>query len=126
MSGTIEGHFTPPEPVDALPVIFIPGLASIIDNVRETVIELTRHHTVFYLETREKKSAGITGKHRFTVEDVTADVVRFAEMRFTGGSGYVLAGYSLGSTAIAEAFPLLENKSEKVILIEPNSSFLFQ
>ena len=105
--------FTPPEPLDTPPVIFIPGLASVIENFRETVIELTRHHTVIYLETREKRSARITAKHTFTVADVTSDIVHFAGMRFPAGSEYVMAGYSLGATVIAEAFPLLENKPEK-------------
>lgn len=118
--------FTPPEPLDAPTVIFIPGLGSVIENFRETVIELTRHHTVYYLETREKKSAIITGKHRFTVEDITSDLVHFAGMRFPAGSDYVMAGYSLGATAIAEAFRLLENKPERIVLIEPNISFPFQ
>ena len=118
--------FTPPEPLDHPPVIFIPGLASVIENFRETVIELTRHHTVIYLETREKRSARITAKHTFTVADVTADIVHFAGMRFPAGKEYVMAGYSLGATAIAEAFPLLENKPGKVVLIEPNISFPFQ
>jgi len=118
--------FTPPEPLDAPPVIFIPGLASVIENFRETVIELTRHHTVYYLETREKKSARITGKHRFTVEDVTSDIVHFAGMTFPAGAAYFMAGYSLGATAIAEAFPLLGNKPRMIVLIEPNSSFPFQ
>lgn len=118
--------FTPPEPLDTPPVIFIPGLGSVIENFRETVIELTRHHTVCYVETREKKSAVITGKHRFTVEEITSDIVHFAGIRFPAGSDYVMAGYSLGATAIAEAYPLLGNKPERIILIEPNISFPFQ
>jgi pimeloyl-ACP methyl ester carboxylesterase len=118
--------FTPPEPLNAPPVIFIPGLGSVIENFRDTVIELTRHHTVYYLETREKKSAEITRRHRFTVSDITSDLVHFAGKRFPAGSAYVMAGYSLGATAIAEAFPLLDNKPERIILIEPNSSFPFQ
>jgi pimeloyl-ACP methyl ester carboxylesterase len=118
--------FTPPEPFDSPPVIFIPGLGSVIENFRETVIELTRHHTVYYLETREKKSAVITGRHRFTVEDITSDLVHFAAIRFPAGSDYFMAGYSLGATAIAEAFRLLENKPERIVLIEPNISFPFQ
>jgi pimeloyl-ACP methyl ester carboxylesterase len=118
--------FTPPEPFDVPPVIFIPGLASVIENFRETVVELTRNHTVYYLETREKKSARITGKHRFTVEDVTSDIVHFADLRFPVGADYFMAGYSLGATAIAEAFPLLGNKPRGIVLIEPNSSFPFQ
>jgi pimeloyl-ACP methyl ester carboxylesterase len=118
--------FTPPEPDDAPPVIFIPGLASVIENFRETVIELTRNHTVYYLETREKKSAVISSSHRFTVTEVASDLVHFVGQTFPGGSRYVMAGYSLGATAIAEAYPLLKNKPERIVLIEPNISFQFQ
>jgi len=117
--------FTPPEPLNTPPVVFIPGLASIIENFRETVVELTRNHTVYYIETREKKSAKINRKHRFSVEDVTSDIVHFTEQEFTDHSRYVIAGYSLGATAIAEAFPQMSNKPEGIVLIEPNSSFPF-
>lgn len=119
-------RFTPPEPADVPPVIFIPGLASVIENFRETIIELTRSHTVYYIETREKKSAIISSNHRFTVAEVASDLVHFADQTFPVGSPYFMAGYSLGATAIAEAFPSLKNKPEKIILIEPNSSFPFQ
>lgn len=118
--------FTPSEPFDAPPVVFIPGLASVIENFRETIIELTRNHTVYYLETREKKSALINKKHRFTVREITSDIVHFADLKFTSGSDYVMAGYSLGATVIAEAVPLLKNKPQSIILIEPNTSFPFQ
>jgi pimeloyl-ACP methyl ester carboxylesterase len=117
--------FTPAVPTSAPPVIFIPGMGSIIENFRETVIELTRSHTLFYVETREKASARISRKHRFSVEDITADIIHYAGHKFPDGGRYVMAGYSLGATAIAEAFGRLENKPEKIILIEPNSSFPF-
>jgi len=117
--------FTPALPSSAPPVIFIPGMGSIIENFRDTVIELTRNHVVLYIETREKASARISRKHRFSVEDITEDIVHYAGQKFPDGRRYVMAGYSLGATAIAEAFGRLENKPEKIILIEPNSSFPF-
>ncbi len=117
--------FTPGVASSAPPVIFIPGMGSIIENFRDTVIELTRSHTVLYIETREKASARITRRHRFSVEDITEDIIHFARRKFPEGGRYVMAGYSLGATAIAEAFSRLENKPEKIILIEPNSSFPF-
>lgn len=109
----------------APPLIFIPGMGSVIENFRDTVIELTRHHTVLFIETREKSSARINKKHRFSVADITADIVHFAGQKFPAGERYAMAGYSLGATAIAEAFPLLANKPERIVLIEPNISFPF-
>jgi pimeloyl-ACP methyl ester carboxylesterase len=118
--------FTPPEPAAAPAIIFIPGFVSLIENFRETLVELTRTHTVFYVETREKSTAGITPDHRFSVDEITSDIVHYAELVIPEGSGFVMAGWSLGATAIAEAFPRLQLKPEAVLLIEPNSSFPFR
>jgi pimeloyl-ACP methyl ester carboxylesterase len=118
--------FTPPEPAAAPIILFIPGFVSLIDNFRETLVELTRTHIVFYVETREKSTARISSYHGFSAEDITSDLVHFAETRIPAGVPYVMAGYSLGATAIAEAFPRLQRKPEAVLLIEPNSSFPFK
>lgn len=117
--------FTPSETSKKPPIVFIPGLVSIIENFRETLVELTRDHKVIYIETREKNSAGINSEHRFTVDEITSDIVHYADRAFPAGSAYVLAGYSLGATVVAEAFCRLTTKPESVIMIEPNGSFPF-
>jgi pimeloyl-ACP methyl ester carboxylesterase len=116
----------PPEPGSNPPVVFIPGLVSIIENFREVLIELTRSHTVYYLETREKGSARVDAGKRFTVEEIATDIARFVELKFAGKRPYILAGYSLGATAIIETFSLSVCKPEAVILVEPNGSFPFK
>jgi len=117
--------FTPSVTGDNPAVLFIPGLVSIIENFGGTLRELTRSHKVVYVETREKGTARITGDHTFSVGDMTADIVHFAENKFPEGVPYVMAGYSLGATIIAEAFSHLKNKPLAIILIEPNASFPF-
>jgi pimeloyl-ACP methyl ester carboxylesterase len=117
--------FEPPEPGGNPPVVFIPGLVSIIENFREVLIELTRSHTVYYLETREKRSARVEAGKGFTVDDIAIDIVRFAELKFAGKGPYILAGYSLGATAIIGTFSISEGRPEAVILVEPNGSFPF-
>lgn len=117
--------FSPPEPAGLPVILFIPGFVSLIDNFRETMIELTRSHTVVYVETREKSTARINPDHRFSVDEITSDVVHLAELMIPEGSQYFMAGYSLGATVIAEAFPRLRRKPEAVILLEPNSTFPF-
>ena len=118
--------FTPPEPVVAPVILFIPGFVSLIENFRETLIELTRTHTVLYVETREKSTAKISPDHRFSVDEITQDIVHYAEFRIPEGVPYAMVGWSLGATAIAEAFPRLQRKPEAVLLLEPNSSFPFK
>lgn len=117
--------FTPEVTGSTKTVVFIPGLASVTDNFKETVNELARHHKVVYIETREKKSATVDRKHGFTVDEITEDVVQYVNEKFSAGDSYVMAGYSLGATVIAEAFVRLRHKPEKIILIEPNSTFKF-
>ncbi len=115
--------FSPPEAADAPAILFLPGFVSIIENFRGTLVELTRSHTVIYVETREKSTAKISQDHSFFVDEITSDIVHFAGMGIPVGTPYVMAGYSLGATVIAEAFPRLRRKPEAIILIEPNSSF---
>jgi pimeloyl-ACP methyl ester carboxylesterase len=117
--------FTPSEPCDAPAIVFIPGLISIIENFKGTLIELTRCHTVYYIETREKNSAIINDNHRFSVDEITSDIIYFTEQKFSAGEPYVMTGYSLGATVIAEAFSHLKAGPEAVVLIEPNGSFPF-
>ena len=116
--------FSPPQNANAPVILFIPGFVSLIENFRETLVELTRTHTVYYVETREKSTARINPGHRFSADEITSDIVHFVQLRIPGS--YVMAGYSLGATVIAEAFPLLQRKPEAVLLIEPNSSFPFK
>lgn len=117
--------FTPSEPAGKPPVLFIPGLVSIIENFRDTLVELTRDHTVIYIETREKNSAKIGNQHRFTVDEIASDIVQYSGQRFSASAPYVMAGYSLGATIVAEAFCRLATKPESVIMVEPNCSFPF-
>ena len=117
--------FTPPEPSDNSVILFLPGLVSIIENFRETLMELTRTYEVFYVETREKGSARVNSHHMFSVEEITSDIVHFAENKFPEGIPYVIVGYSLGATIAAESFSHLTSRPEAIILIEPNATFPF-
>jgi pimeloyl-ACP methyl ester carboxylesterase len=117
--------FSPPEPRDNTAILFLPGFVSIIENFRETLIELTRTYEVYYVESREKGSARINGRHLFTVEEITSDIVHFAEKKIPEGIPWVIVGYSLGATIAAESFSRLTNRPEAVILIEPNAAFPF-
>ena len=120
---TVE--FSPPE-FSSLPVIvFVPGLASVPENFTGALIGLTRYHKVHYIETREKRTARINGSHGFSVADVASDLVNYLDRSFTGNDKYVLVGYSLGATAIAESFRNLRNRPVGLVLVEPNSSFNF-
>jgi len=120
---TVE--FTPAESQGLPVIVFVPGLASVPDNFTGTLIGLTKYHKVHYVETREKSSAIITDSHRFSVAEVSSDLAGYLNSRFTDDNRYILVGYSLGATAIAESFAFLKHKPCSIVLIEPNASFDF-
>jgi len=106
-------------------IVFVPGLASVIENFKGTLVELTENHKVVYIETREKSTARVSGKQGFSVPEIASDLRKYLENRFTESEKYVLVGYSLGATALAEAFNGLKNKPECIVFVEPNTTFNF-
>lgn len=116
--------FTPPVVRYNQPIVFVPGLASVIDNFREILTGLTEHFRVVYIETREKSTARVDRHHGFSVDEVSSDIYHFVNDQIKE-KDYILVGYSLGATAIAEAFDALHNKPSKMVLLEPNAGFNF-
>lgn len=115
-----------PSGAEGLPeILFLPGLASIIENFKEILKVLTRRFTVHYVETREKKSSVVPRGAGFGVGEIASDLSLVIKNIFPCDKRYMILGYSLGATSSAEAIPLLNNKPLKLILIEPNSRFNF-
>jgi pimeloyl-ACP methyl ester carboxylesterase len=108
-----------------LPIVFLPGLASVIDNFRETLKALTESHIVYYIETREKSSSRITGKVGYSISEIAGDLPVVIEKLGLAAGGYIICGYSLGAAVAVSAFRLIGNKPSSMILIEPSATFLW-
>jgi pimeloyl-ACP methyl ester carboxylesterase len=104
-------------------VVLLPGLASVIENFKDTLIALTEKHTVFFLETREKGSSVISGKTGFTIPEIASDIPIVIEKLGLKDQLYILAGYSLGASVIAAAFDQIQRKPIALVLIEPSATF---
>lgn len=115
--------FSPQIKSDLPPVVLLPGLASVIENFRETLIALTENHTVYFLETREKGTSRIIGKVGFSVPDLASDIPAVIEKLKLENGSYIIAGYSLGASVIAAAFGGIKQKPKVVVLIEPSATF---
>ncbi len=123
-------HPAPPADADGtaseeifLPVIFLPGLGSIIDNFRGTLTGLTRNHTVLFLDTREKESSEISGRVGFSIKDIASDLPVVIEKLGLPAGGYIICGYSLGSAVAVSALKHIRNKPMAVVLTEPSATF---
>ncbi len=118
-------HFIPSGETAFPPVLFVPGLASVTDNFRKTLHEMTRYFRVFYLETREKSTSLIRGKAGFSVNDLANDLCESIRLLNFKPGGYLLIGYSLGATAILESLGRMPVTPSALVLAEPNASFPF-
>jgi len=109
------------------PIVFVAGWVSIVSGWADFLHALTRKHPVYYIETREKKSAEFR-KSRLRTEDFRME--QFAEDLITACSGLpidmeeaILSGSSLGATALLEALKHERLKAKGVFLVGPASEF---
>jgi len=115
--------FTPAEPTTNPAVVFVAGWVSMIVAWRDVLREMTRDFVVYYLETREKRSAKVHRKAKFGVEAIGGDIATFISRLSLKRGTYILFGSSLGATAILDCCRLLEQKPRCLILIGPNAVF---
>ena len=109
------------------PIVFVAGWVSIVAGWADFLHALTRKHPVYYIETREKKSAEIR-KSRLRTDDFQME--RFAEDVITACSGLpinmeeaIVSGSSLGATVLLEALKHERLKARGMFLVGPASEF---
>lgn len=115
--------FMPPGKVSRPPVLFIPGWISLITGWKDVLIEMTATYPVYYLETREKSSARLTGRQDQGIPAYREDIIFAAEKLGLMKNEYIMFGSSLGATAILDAHSSLESKPVALILVGPNAEF---
>ena len=114
-----------PMPLPLPSIIFLPGLGSVIDNFRETLIALTAAYKVYYLETREKGSSKTGRDAKYSIEAIASDLPVITEKLGLKADEYIILGYSLGATVAVASFKLLSKKPVALVLTEPSATFLW-
>jgi len=107
------------------PIIFIPGWISSVTGWIPVLRELSAHHRIVYLETREKVSARIpSGPYpSFTMDRLVADLIEVMAVELELDEDHVLMGSSLGSTVILDYLGRGSTPPITSILIAPNAEF---
>jgi hypothetical protein len=106
------------------PLIFVPGMASVIETFSIVVKELTEKFELHYIETREKRSSELSGDEGFGVRDIASDLSGVVEKLAMEDGNYILVAYSLAATASAESFAgLLKIKPSLLLLAAPSAEF---
>jgi len=115
-------EFTP-QATDYPTVLFIPGWISLLNSWRYFLPKVTTELHLIFMETREKSSSRVDGKASFSVDDISGDISKVIDHFKLKNNEYILAGSSLGATAILNSYPNLSSTPMGMVLILPNSSF---
>jgi pimeloyl-ACP methyl ester carboxylesterase len=113
----------PVEQAEHPPVVFVPGWITLMAAWKEVLREMTKDFTVYYIETREKISSGVSGKVPYTVEALGRDIVSVVKGLGLKNGRYLLFGSSLGATVVLDCIRFLEEKPNCVVVVGPNAEF---
>ncbi len=119
-----------PEPAVAkAPLVFLAGWVSVLAGWADLLRVLTQQRPVFYIESREKRSARIPrerlGKTCFTIPRLADDLLAVVDQLDLDLSETVFFGSSMGSNAILEALKHGRLKARGAFLVGPNGEFRF-
>jgi len=120
--------FIPRRDNDKRPVIFfVAGWISAISGWRGVLKVISSEYRTIYLETREKQSSIVPKKTRvsFSMDRLSADIREAVEKLIPPRRTFIMAGSSLGGTAILEYLAREGRKPLCAVLVGPNAEFRF-
>ncbi len=115
--------FQPPHKSTLPTLVFVPGWISLVSAWSKLLRALTQEFKVLYIETREKVSARTRWDTGYGVREIAHDIAHVVERMKDAQEQYVLAGSSLGATAVIESCRVMKRKPEGIVLIAPNAEF---
>ena len=104
------------------PLVFIPGLGSIVPGWDRVLLPLKDKYTIYYFESREKKSS-IVRKSKFTWERFALDLKELEEHLDLKKQAYITVSSSLGATSILDALSLQYISPKLSLIAGPNPTF---
>jgi pimeloyl-ACP methyl ester carboxylesterase len=120
--------FIPKRDNDKRPVIlFVAGWISAISGWRGVLRVISSEYRTIYLETREKQSSIVPGNRKvsFAMDRLSADIRDAIEKLIPPRRTFIMAGSSLGATAILEYLAGEGRKPLCAVLVGPNAEFRF-
>jgi pimeloyl-ACP methyl ester carboxylesterase len=113
----------------AEPLVFVAGWVSVIEGWRPLLEVLVRERPVYYMETREKRSA-VFDRDRlrpvdFTIPRLGDDIIAVCEQLAIDPERRVFFASSMGSNAVLEAFKHRRLEGRGAFLVGPNAEFRF-
>jgi pimeloyl-ACP methyl ester carboxylesterase len=109
------------------PVVFVAGWVSVVSGWAEFLHALAKKHPVYYIETREKKSAHIRRKRLrpadFCMDCFARDLINVCSELPIDIKDSIVSGSSLGATVLLEAMKHERLNAKGAFLVGPASEF---
>jgi pimeloyl-ACP methyl ester carboxylesterase len=110
------------------PIVFVAGWVSALSGWAPLIKPMASERDVYYLETREKRSALIDGNVRLTDDDFSIsqnarDIITICDHFGINSSHTLACGSSLGATSLLEAMKGGKLRVGGAFLVGPNSEF---
>jgi pimeloyl-ACP methyl ester carboxylesterase len=122
-------RWRPERETGAEPIFFVAGWISLVSGWKPLLERLVTTHPIYYLETREKRSAEIDPllmrPESFSIPRLADDLIAASEQLGLDGGRTVLFGSSMGSNAILEALKGGRLPAKAAFLVGPNAEFVF-
>jgi pimeloyl-ACP methyl ester carboxylesterase len=117
----------PKQPVSKDPIIFVAGWVSAVSGWAPLLKVMSARRPVYYIETREKRSA-LFEKKKLTLEDfsiarMAEDLISICSQLGITSPYATVIGSSLGATTLLEALKGSRLTAGAAFLIAPNSDF---
>jgi len=117
----------PKKPVSDAPIVFVAGWVSAVSGWMPLLKVMAARRPVYYIETREKRSALIEKKaltpDDFSIKQMAEDLISICQQLGIAGTTTTVVGSSLGATALLEALKGGRLTAGTAFLIAPNSDF---
>jgi pimeloyl-ACP methyl ester carboxylesterase len=110
------------------PMVFVPGWVSSLSGWVPLIKPMARERDVYYIETREKRSALINNNARltddaFSILQNARDIITICDYFGINSSQTLASGSSLGATSLLEAMKKGKLRCGGAFLVGPNSEF---
>lgn len=113
----------------AKPLVFVAGWVSVIEGWRPLLEVLVRERPVYYMETREKRSAVFAGDDLrptdFGIIRLGEDIIEVCRQLGIDPQRRVFFASSMGSNAVLEALKNERLEARGAFLVGPNADFRF-
>ncbi len=122
-------HWRPNAPPSLPRIVFVAGWVSVVEGWAKVLRALAPVTEVVYLETREKPSAGFSGRRLrpadFTLSRLAEDIVEACAALAVDDGSSVFFASSMGANAVLEALAERRLSARAAFLVAPNGEFRY-